>query len=115
MRCIFAKYESVSDVYIPPRKNKQGCGFGFVRFFNITKAKIMEAKLSTILIGNQKLQVNIPKFDKGYQKEMERKNMRSSHPAMENKTRKGVSYAMQCQGEEIKYETVFRTKQGNQV
>lgn len=54
----------VEEVYIPPRKEKLGNRFGFVRFLNVQKLKEHEEMLNWILIGNQKLSVNIPKYDR---------------------------------------------------
>lgn len=65
---VFRKYGKVDDVCIPSKKNKQGNRFGFVRINNVLDAKFMESNLATTLIGNQKLQVNIPLFARDSQK-----------------------------------------------
>lgn len=50
------------DVYIPPRRDKYGRRFGFVKFIEVQNPYVMEKKLVVILIGGQRLRVNLPRF-----------------------------------------------------
>lgn len=67
MKFVFTRFGKVTEVYIPDRKDKQGNRFGFVRFKNVSNIQELEAQLTgySLLIGNQKLCANIPKYDRG--------------------------------------------------
>lgn len=93
MWSVFMKYDRVVDVYIPPRNNKQGLHFGFVRFINVQDAKRLEAMLDTILIGNQKMQVKIPMFEKGSSEQMPVEKGPHRSAGIQNGLRTGMSYA----------------------
>lgn len=58
----FFKWGSVGDVYIPPKRDKSGKRFGFVRFKDVRKPKELEAKLCDIRLGTHRLRVNLPMF-----------------------------------------------------
>lgn len=73
--------------YIPPRRDKKGKRFGFVKFKDVHHVKSMIEQLSGILIGIYKLIVNLPK------------SIRKQYVVSENlrprvyKTNVGMSYA----------------------
>lgn len=41
-----------------------GRRYGFIRFLEIQHVKQLEKRLDSIFIGNQKMYVNLPRFDK---------------------------------------------------
>ncbi|XP_029125646.1 uncharacterized protein LOC114915299 [Cajanus cajan] len=59
---IFQKYGSVKEVFVAQRKNKWGREYGFVRFAGVTDAMALADQLDKIVIGNNKMHVNIPKY-----------------------------------------------------
>ena len=64
---VFQKWARVKDVFISRRLNKWGRRFGFVRFYGVRDAGRLERELDQLYVGNKKLFVNIPK----YQRKME--------------------------------------------
>lgn len=61
---IFQRYENVWEVFIAPKRDKKGKRFGFVRFTDVKNPVKLERELDTILIGNMKMHVNFPRFEK---------------------------------------------------
>ncbi|CAL0299917.1 unnamed protein product [Lupinus luteus] len=61
---IFSKWGKVVDVVIPPRVDKYGKKFGFVRFQHVANNKELVQKLDKICIGLYKIWVNFPKFQR---------------------------------------------------
>ncbi|GKU93946.1 hypothetical protein SLEP1_g7495 [Rubroshorea leprosula] len=59
----FLKFGRVYDIYSPNRRSRNGSRFGFVRFLGVTDKKELERKLDQIRVGDQKLWVNMPKYD----------------------------------------------------
>ncbi|GAU38294.1 hypothetical protein TSUD_157790 [Trifolium subterraneum] len=60
----FARFGRVGDVYIPPRVDKQGKRFGFVKFREVGDAVQLLRSLSNIWIGSFKLRINLSKFQR---------------------------------------------------
>ncbi|KAK7269345.1 hypothetical protein RIF29_22070 [Crotalaria pallida] len=60
----FQKWGKVVDVYIAPRRDKKGERFGFVRFVNVDDVKALAKNLDSIWLGEIKLKVNIPRFNR---------------------------------------------------
>ncbi|GJV81698.1 RNA-directed DNA polymerase, eukaryota [Tanacetum coccineum] len=58
------QYGHVVDSYIPNKRSITGKRFGFVRFINVFNKVGLVENLSTVWIGQQKLQVNLPRFDR---------------------------------------------------
>src|ERR1044072_225014 len=102
---IFQRWGRVWDVYMPGRVNRQGERFGFVRFMEVREPKSLEKELQTLTIGNVRVQVNLPKYDrvvKDAPKEMRNRasngeryqqNFVKKGSDGENKVEKGKSYA----------------------
>lgn len=61
---VFIKWGKVRNVHIPSRTDKFGNRFKFVKFFDVHYPKELEAQLNTIWIGDYKMKVNIPKFQR---------------------------------------------------
>ncbi|XP_057419154.1 uncharacterized protein LOC130713399 [Lotus japonicus] len=61
---VFKLYGDVDEVVIPAKRNKEGLRFGFARFWDVMDPKQMERKLDNIIIGCNKLYVNLPRFKK---------------------------------------------------
>ncbi|GKV09171.1 hypothetical protein SLEP1_g20713 [Rubroshorea leprosula] len=59
----FLKFGRVYDIYSPSRRSRNGSRFGFVRFLGVTDKKELERKLDQIRVGDQKLWVNMPRYD----------------------------------------------------
>ncbi|GLU02748.1 hypothetical protein SLE2022_199860 [Rubroshorea leprosula] len=59
----FLKFGRVYDIYSPNRRSRNGSRFGFVRYLGVTDKKELERKLDQIRVGDQKLWVNMPKYD----------------------------------------------------
>ncbi|GKV29684.1 hypothetical protein SLEP1_g38589 [Rubroshorea leprosula] len=59
----FLKFGRVYDIYSPNRRSRNGSRFGFVRFLGVTDKMELERKLNQIRVGDQKLWVNMPKYD----------------------------------------------------
>lgn len=62
---VFGEHGEVDEVIIPGRRDKYGKRFSFVRFFDVLEEECLAVKLVNILIGDQKLFVNIPRFQRG--------------------------------------------------
>lgn len=91
---IFLKWGDVRDVYIPPRRDKKGLRFGFVKFKDVLILKALEEKLASIKIGDIRLEVNIPMFDRNNNRAVDMGQQRRSVPGMvTNNFRNGSSYA----------------------
>ncbi|KAL4577981.1 hypothetical protein LXL04_014096 [Taraxacum kok-saghyz] len=58
----FKPFGTVTDVYIPDKKNKQGAFFCFVKFLGIKDPISFEQSLPTLKIRNNTLTVNLSKF-----------------------------------------------------
>lgn len=96
---VFNLYGKVTDVYIPPKRNKDGDNFGFVRFANLQDSRAMEAQLDSILIGNQKPSVNIPRYERGFQKQRMPINNQPNRVIIDLRLRSGVSYVDAVNGD----------------
>lgn len=53
------------ELVILVKRDKQGHKFWFVRFEGRYEARMLALKLDKTFIGNQKLMVNTPRFEKG--------------------------------------------------
>ncbi|MCH97216.1 endonuclease/exonuclease/phosphatase family protein, partial [Trifolium medium] len=67
---LFAKFGSVSDVFIPKKVDKWGRRFGFVKFKEVRDVEDLSWKLEDVWSGNFKLRVNRARFRKGDNKEV---------------------------------------------
>lgn len=61
---VFSRHDKVHEVVIPRRMNAGGRRFGFVHFFDVTEPGRMETKLDNIFIENEKIHVNLPRFQR---------------------------------------------------
>lgn len=59
---VFKEFGLVVEVVIPPRREKRGKRFGFVRFWKVKKERMLSVKLDNIFIEGKKIHANIPKF-----------------------------------------------------
>lgn len=64
MWSVFMKYDHVCEVVIPNRRDKRGKRFGFARFLGVNDAQYFARRLDNIIIGTQKLFVNLPRFQR---------------------------------------------------
>lgn len=58
---IYKKHEDMTDVVIPPKWNKFGKRFGFVRFNEVKDERILIIILDMIFIDNEKIHANVPR------------------------------------------------------
>lgn len=59
---IFKDFGLVVEVVIPPRRDKRGKWFRFVRFQKVRDEIILYVKLDNIYLNGKKIYANIPKF-----------------------------------------------------
>lgn len=62
---VFAKWGKVVDIFIPGKRNKEGRRFGFVRMVGVDDPAGLARRMDQTFIGNMKLFVNVPRFEKG--------------------------------------------------
>lgn len=94
------KWGRVGDVYIPPRRDKLGKRFGFVKFINVQNPKVLERQLENIMIGDQKLVVSIPRYERNIARELHVNPQRNRAGKIgDNKLRNGVSYVAVTKGD----------------
>ena len=76
---LFQRWARIKEVFISRRLNWWGRRFGFVRFFNVNNAASLERDLDQCYIGNRKLYVNLPRYQKDEfeRKRAEHKGLRS--------------------------------------
>jgi len=61
---LFQRWARVKEVFISRRLNRWGRRFGFVRFFYVENAMRLERDLDSLYIGNRKLYVNLPRYQR---------------------------------------------------
>lgn len=54
MYALLKENGDIDEVTIPPKRDKRGKSFGFVRFFNVKDARVLAVKLDNIIIGSNK-------------------------------------------------------------
>nr|KAJ0223213.1 hypothetical protein LSAT_V11C200055740 [Lactuca sativa] len=74
---MFSRYGAVVDVYIAQKLNRSNKIFGFVRFLRIHDPKSFEKRLNEIIIGTQKIEVNVARFER-----KEQVSRRENHQAL---------------------------------
>ncbi|CAK8576317.1 unnamed protein product [Lathyrus sativus] len=62
---VFKQYGLVLEVAIPPKGDKCGKRFGFVRFKNVEDIRLLAIKLDIIMIRERKIYGNILKLHRG--------------------------------------------------
>lgn len=65
-RKILDRHDIVKEVFLLNKKNCQGRQYGFVCFSGVQNQYLLERELDRICIGNQKIHVNLPKFQRKY-------------------------------------------------
>lgn len=80
-------------MFIAKKKDRFGHRFGFVRFKDINDPSRLIAKLNTIWLGNLRLKVNLPRFDREHKERsiVNRPSFTVNH--YNNGTRNGTSFA----------------------
>ncbi|XP_068503600.1 uncharacterized protein [Phaseolus vulgaris] len=86
---VFQKWARVKEVFISHRLNKWGRRFGFVRFLEVKNVRRLEGELDQIYIGNIKLHVNIPKYQRVQTESnvVERRTLRTQHMESQKEAR----------------------------
>ncbi|MCI48614.1 hypothetical protein A2U01_0069857, partial [Trifolium medium] len=62
MANVFQHYGDIAEVVIPARRDRRGRRFGFARFDNVVNGRRFEHELDGIIIGRDKISVNISRF-----------------------------------------------------
>ena len=102
---LFQRWARVKEVFISRRLNRWGRRFGFVRFFTVDNAVSLERDLDRYYIGNRKLYVNLPRYQRdGYERKRvepkEFKGLRSGGDVHPNGQRKGKEVWREKSGKE---------------
>ncbi|GKU90754.1 hypothetical protein SLEP1_g4706 [Rubroshorea leprosula] len=82
----FLKFGRVYDIYSPNRKSRSGGRFGFVRFLNVKDKRELERQLDQIWVGDQKLWVNIPRYDDEKKEENKGRNGQTMAPKFQSRS-----------------------------
>ncbi|GKV51190.1 hypothetical protein SLEP1_g57860 [Rubroshorea leprosula] len=82
----FAKFGRVYAIYSPPRRNRNGRRFGFVRYLNVKDEKELERKLDQIRIRGHKIWVNIAMYPKEEVKERETRRIVTTNMVVAGKS-----------------------------
>lgn len=95
MRKVFSRWGKVVDIFIPTKRDKVGKRFGFVTFKDAHNVRALEEQLKSIRIGNFRLQINLPRFQR-----RQGSNLVSAHQSTSRTRegdpviRNGISYAV---------------------
>ncbi|KAM0025680.1 putative RNA recognition motif domain, nucleotide-binding alpha-beta plait domain superfamily [Helianthus debilis subsp. tardiflorus] len=79
---IFIGFGTMSDAYVPRKRDKKGNRFGFIRFKDVRDAQYMAAELGTVRIDQKKVFVKPAKFAK--EKEGEQRHYPVNKPMANN-------------------------------
>lgn len=60
----FLKYGEFEEVVIPAKRDKLGKRFGFARAVDVVDPERFAVKLDNIIIGSEKIMVNLPRFSR---------------------------------------------------
>ncbi|MCI15025.1 RNA-binding protein 25-like, partial [Trifolium medium] len=60
----FNHYGNIKEVVIPVKRDIRGRRFGFARFTSVTNPLLFERELDTIIIGRDKIAVNISRYQR---------------------------------------------------
>ncbi|XP_058752176.1 uncharacterized protein LOC131625325 [Vicia villosa] len=58
----FKAFGDIVEVVVPPKKDRYGRRYGFVRFVNVSDVKSLETKLDNMFLDGRKLHVNLTRF-----------------------------------------------------
>lgn len=61
---VFLKWRKVRDLYIPPRRDKVGRRFGFVKFKDVLDLRELEKKLEAVQVGEKRVHLNLARFER---------------------------------------------------
>ncbi|CAK8534234.1 unnamed protein product [Lathyrus sativus] len=61
----FKHFGLVKEVVVPPKRDKKGKRYGFVRFRDVEDARVLAIILDNIMIGGKKIHANIRRFHRG--------------------------------------------------
>lgn len=64
------------EVVIPPRRDRRGRGFGFVRFANVKDEKLLAIKLDNLVLDGRKLYANVPRYKQTFKKTKPKQGVR---------------------------------------
>lgn len=63
----FLNFGEFEEVAIPPKKDRRGKRFGFARAVNVSESAKLALILDNMIIGREKIMVNLPRFDRSSQ------------------------------------------------
>ncbi|XP_058759365.1 uncharacterized protein LOC131632637 [Vicia villosa] len=61
----FKELGDIEEVVIPPKKDKFGRRYGFVRFLNVKDEELLATKLNNVVLEGRKIFANLPRFSRG--------------------------------------------------
>ncbi|CAK8572777.1 unnamed protein product [Lathyrus sativus] len=61
---LFSYFGKVTEVVIPPKRNKYGKRFGFTKFADVEDGRVLAIKLDNIFVDKVKIHANIPRFSR---------------------------------------------------
>lgn len=64
---LFKKFGEINEVVIPPKMDKRGRKYIFVRFYEVRDERSLILKLDNLLIEGRKLYVNLPIFHRAFE------------------------------------------------
>lgn len=69
----------VVEVVIPPKQDRKGRRYGFVRFANVVEEKLLAIKLHSLILDGRKMFANLPRFQRSNVSESSDSNRRVYH------------------------------------
>ncbi|XP_058726466.1 uncharacterized protein LOC131597816 [Vicia villosa] len=60
----FKDFGVIDEVVIPPKRDKFGRRYGFVRFFNVEEEKLLGIKCDSTILEGRKMHANLPRFQR---------------------------------------------------
>lgn len=60
----FKELREVDEVIIPPKKDRKGGRYGFVRYFNVKDERVLAIKLDNAMLESRKIFSNVPHFQR---------------------------------------------------
>ncbi|XP_058725583.1 uncharacterized protein LOC131596865 [Vicia villosa] len=67
----FRSFGDIDEVFIPAKRDARGGRYGFVRFFDVEDERKLAIKLVNIFIGARKLHVNLPRYQRRHNVQVE--------------------------------------------
>ncbi|XP_058734175.1 uncharacterized protein LOC131605900 [Vicia villosa] len=76
----FKELGDIEEVFIPPKKDKFGRRYGFVRFLNVKDEVLLATKLDNVVLEGRKIFANLPRFSRGKEESVD--TAKKNHPGV---------------------------------